>query len=363
MNFKDLNISDDIINNLKQLNFLTPTLVQEKTIPLILDNKDLIVQAKTGSGKTFSFLLPIIEKLNNKNENREIKGLIIVPTRELCIQILDNAKNIASKSTVKFGAIYGGVKEAAQKQMLANKIDVLISTPGRLLDYLEQHIIDLKNINYFVLDEADKMFELGLKDEVKKIITFLPNDRQSLLFSATITNELKRISKEFMKNTILININNSDIIPINIIHRQILCNNKNEDLLKELRKNEIFSSILFCSTKNKCEEVYKYLKQESILVDILHGDIKQENRQKSINNFRSGKIQVLVATDVASRGIESEFLTHVINYDIPEQLETFLHRVGRCGRNNKKGTSIILVSKNDDKMFKKIIENYKIKFE
>lgn len=345
MTFEDLKLHNSLQKAVKDQNYETPTSIQAKTIPLILDRNDVLGTAQTGTGKTAAFSLPILHHLENESQNqgkRKVKALIVTPTRELAIQIAENFTDYSKYNSIKNTVIYGGVKQMKQVKRLDAGVDVLIATPGRLLDLIGQGYITLRDVKYFVLDEADRMLDMGFIHDIKKIIKMLPQKRQSLFFSATMPKNILELSKTILKNP-----KNVSVAPVSstaeTIQQYVYFTNqtsKKELLFHILKDKEIKQILVFSRTKHGANKIVKNLKKKNIEAAAIHGDKSQNQRQNALKSFKDGGMRVLVATDIAARGIDINELRHVLNYNIPNESETYVHRIGRCGRAGKEGISI-----------------------
>ena len=348
MQFKDLKIIEPILKALKEENYTEPTPIQEKAIPLILQGNDVLGSAQTGTGKTAAFAIPILQHLvrdrNTDNSPRKIKSLIITPTRELAIQIGISFAVYGKFTGIKNTVVFGGVKQGAQTNALRKGVDILVATPGRLLDLMNQGFISLNTIEYFVLDEADRMLDMGFINDIRKIISKLPAKRQSLFFSATMPDNIVKLSRKILTNPQKV-----DVSPISstaeTIRQYLYYTNritKKDLLLHILRDKEIDQVLLFSRTKHGADKIARNLKKNKIKSAAIHGDKAQHNRQKVLAQFKAGEIRVLAATDIAARGIDIDKLKYVINYDIPNVAETYVHRIGRSGRAGEEGNAISL---------------------
>ena len=346
MQFKKLEIIEPILEALKDENYAEPTTIQEKTIPLILNRKDVMGNAQTGTGKTAAFAIPILQHLHKdsrqNNNSRKTKALILTPTRELAIQIGESFSTYGKYTGIKNTVIFGGVNQGKQTEAIRKGVDILVATPGRLLDLMNQGFIKLSNIEYFVLDEADRMLDMGFIHDIRKIIAELPVKRQSLFFSATLPKNIVELSKKILKNPIKIEI--SPVSPAAETVEQYLYytnKSKKKDLLLHILKDQkIDQALLFSRTKHGADRIARNLKNKNIKTAAIHGDKAQNQRQKSLKQFKDGTIRVLVATDIAARGIDIDNLKYVINYDLPNIAETYIHRIGRSGRAGEKGNAI-----------------------
>lgn len=344
MTFENLNIIVPILKALEQQNYSTPTPIQEQAIPIILSGKDLIGCAQTGTGKTAAFAIPILQQLAKKpaKQSKAIRSLILTPTRELAIQINDNFTSYGKHLKLKHTAIYGGVSSFHQIKVLRNGIDILIATPGRLLDLIQQGHINLSSLEIFVLDEADRMLDMGFVHDVKKIITMLPTQRQTLLFSATMPEAIQKLADNLLQNPEYVS-----VAPISsaaeTVNQSVYFVDKKDKvkLLSDiLNDKEISRSLVFTRTKHSADKLVKLLAKQGIFAAAIHGNKSQNARQKALQGFKVNQLRVLVATDIAARGIDIDELPHVINYDLPEVPETYVHRIGRTGRGGNTGTAV-----------------------
>jgi len=345
MKFEDLNLHPTLLKAVKDQNYINPTAIQEEAIPLILKDNDVLGTAQTGTGKTAAFALPILHHLINEKSNNnktKIRALVVTPTRELAIQIGDNFTNYAKYNNIKNTVIFGGVKQGTQTNALANGVDVLVATPGRLLDLMGQGFISLNDIGYFVLDEADRMLDMGFINDIKKLLEKLPKNRQSLFFSATMPNSILTLSNTILRNPKKIAVHQVSTTA-ETIQQSIYYTNKSDkkDLLFHILKNKDINQILvFSRTKHGADRIVRNLQKNNIEAAAIHGDKSQNQRQRALQSFKDYKVRVLVATDIAARGIDIDKLSYVLNYDIPNEPETYVHRIGRCGRAGEKGVSI-----------------------
>lgn len=346
MQFNDLNIIKPILKALKDEGYEETTAIQEKAIPKVLEGKDLLGCAQTGTGKTAAFALPILQKIyeasdNNRNikGNRSISAVVLAPTRELAIQITESFKAYSCYMNIKTSVIYGGVSQSIQVKELEKGMDVLVATPGRLLDLINQRYVNLSNVKFLVLDEADRMLDMGMIGDVKRIISYMQRKRQNLLFSATMPKEIEELVKTILNSPVRINISPISSTVDTVVQGVYFVdqNNKLKLLLEMLKKEEIKSVLVFVRTKHGANKLKIDLSRAGIKSDALHGDRSQEAREKILKEFKTGKIQVLVATDVAARGIDIEDLKYVINYEFPSAPETYVHRIGRTGRAGSSG--------------------------
>ena len=369
MQFKELKIIEPILKALKEEEYSVPTSIQEESIPLILNNRDVLGSAQTGTGKTAAFAIPILQHLYNdrqqNNSPRKINALIITPTRELAIQIEESFLTYGRHTGLKSTVVFGGVKQGSQVAALRRGVDILVATPGRLLDLMDQGIVKLSDVEYFVLDEADRMLDMGFINDIKKIIAELPSKRQSLFFSATMPDNIVKLSRRILKNPAKVEASavssTADTIKQYIYYTNH--NTKNQLLNYILEDNRIDQVLLFARTKHGADRIVRNLKKQRIQAEAIHGDKSQNARQRALQQFKDYKIRVLVATDIASRGIDIDNLEYVINYDIPNESESYVHRIGRCGRAGDAGISISICGPEENEYIKDIEKLIKQKIE
>jgi ATP-dependent RNA helicase RhlE len=369
MKFEDLNLHPTLLKAVKDQNYTHPTAIQEQAIPLLLKKNDVLGSAQTGTGKTAAFALPILHHLinerNNNDGKKRIRTLVVTPTRELAIQIAENFTSYSKYNKITNTVIFGGVKQGTQTTKLSNGVDVLVATPGRLLDLMGQGYISLKDIGYFVLDEADRMLDMGFIHDIKKILEKLPKERQSLFFSATMPKNIVELSSQILKLPKQVSVN-----PVSstaeTIQQFIYYTNKadKKDLLLHILKDKnINQLLLFSRTKHGADRIARNLKKKNIRASAIHGDKSQNQRQKSLQSFKDFEIRVLVATDIAARGIDIDKLSYVLNYDIPNESETYVHRIGRCGRAGETGVSISICEPEENEYVRDIEKLIKQKIE
>lgn len=346
MKFENMNIIEPILKALKEKNYNEPTSIQTKAIPIILEGNDVLGSAQTGTGKTAAFAIPIIQHIHKSEGHQrgkpKIRSLIVTPTRELAIQIDENIREYSIYTNIKHTVIFGGVKQGKQVDKLRNGVHILTATPGRLLDLINQGFINLRDLNIFVLDEADRMLDMGFIHDIRKIIKLLPYKRQSLFFSATMPRNIVELSSKILKNPKKI-----EVSPVSstaeTIRQYVYYTNKSskKDLLLHILQGlENEQVLLFSRTKHGADKIARNLKKHHINSAAIHGDKAQNNRQKVLRMFKAGELRVLVATDIAARGIDIQKLKYVINYDIPNVAEDYVHRIGRSGRAGEDGNSI-----------------------
>ncbi len=341
MKFNELNISKDILRSIEEVGYVNPTPIQEQAIPEILQGKDIIGCAQTGTGKTAAFAIPILSLLENKKDGK-IKTLILTPTRELALQIYENFEAYGKYTPLRTAVIFGGVNQSNQVRELKKGIDILIATPGRLMDLHKQKFIDLKSIEIFVLDEADRMLDMGFVHDVKRVITLIPRKRQTLLFSATMPKEIQQLASTLLRTPVHIS-----VTPVSSVGQTISQEiykvdkpNKTKLLMHVLKDKSLKQVLVFTRTKHGADRVVRDLKNAGMIAYAIHGNKSQNARQSALKGFKSGDIRVLVATDIAARGIDINELELVVNFDLPNISETYVHRIGRTGRAGAQGRSI-----------------------
>ncbi|HBJ2608291.1 ATP-dependent RNA helicase [Clostridium botulinum] len=359
--FKELGLSDSIIDVLKKQRIIEPTPIQEESIMLIKNGNDVIAEAQTGTGKTLAFLLPMFENISP--DMNAIQGLIITPTRELAIQITEEAMKLKEAKDLNILAAYGGKDIGSQIKKLKNNIHLVIATPGRLLDHLNRNTLNFKDLKTLVLDEADEMLLMGFKNDVRSIIENTPRKRQTLCFSATMNSEVKKLAYKNMRDPKLIIIEREEVTLKNI--KQVLIETtdrrKQEDLCKILDEENPFMAIIFCRTKRRVDTLEEALYKKGYNCEKLHGSITQPKRERIMRSFKNLEIQYLIATDVAARGLDITGVTHVFNYDIPENAESYIHRIGRTGRAGEKGYTFLFVAPKDEQTLGMIEREIKFK--
>jgi ATP-dependent RNA helicase RhlE len=360
MRFEDLNIIAPILKALKEENYTEPTSIQEQAIPLLLDKNDMMASAQTGTGKTAAFAIPILQHLYNSNQQSggkpKIKALVLTPTRELAIQIAESFETYGKYTGIKNTVIFGGVNQNKQTAAIRNGVDVLIATPGRLLDLMNQGYVHLNDIKYFVLDEADRMLDMGFINDIRKVIAVLPEKRQSLFFSATMPDSIVELSRKILNQPKKVAVD-----PVSstaeTIQQHLYYTNKSDkkDLLVHILKDKKMDQVLlFDRTKHGADRIVRDLKKQNISAAAIHGDKAQNQRQKALAQFKDKEIRVLVATDIAARGIDIDKLQYVINYDVPNVAETYVHRIGRSGRAGEAGVAISLCEPEENDYLKDI---------
>lgn len=367
MTFNELNLINPLVGALTKKGYLNPTPIQQKAIPHILEGKDIFGCAQTGTGKTAAFALPILQLLNEKKSTHDIKirALVLAPTRELALQINESFTSYGANLGLRHTTVFGGVSQLHQTNALKRGVDILIATPGRLLDLMQQGFVKLGHIEHFVLDEGDRMLDMGFINDIKKIIAKLPARKQTLLFSATLPDEIKKLASGLLHNPISVSVTPVSS-PATTVKQSVYYVKKEDkrSLLRHvLSKEDIDHALVFTRTKRGADRVVKELNKNGIKAEAIHGDKSQGARERALNGFKNRSIRILVATDIASRGIDVDKLTHVINFEIPEQAETYVHRIGRTGRAGESGTALSFCTHDEmpylrdiNKLIKKNIE-------
>lgn len=344
MTFQSLNIIDPILLALEEEGYANPTPIQAQAIPTVLQGRDLLGCAQTGTGKTAAFAIPVLQQLvlNKPRIHGSIRALVLTPTRELAIQIDESFQAYGRKLKLKHAVIFGGVSQLAQTKAIKNGLDILVATPGRLLDLMNQGFIRLNGIEILVLDEADRMLDMGFIHDVRKVLKSVPAQRQTLFFSATMPPEIVALSSSILRNPAKV-----EVTPVSTTAEKISQflyyvdkNSKNDLLVHLLNNPEIKSALVFTRTKHGANKVVKRLEKSNIIAQAIHGNKSQNARQNALNNFKSGKTRVLVATDIAARGIDVDDLAYVVNFEIPNIAETYVHRIGRTGRAGASGVAV-----------------------
>ncbi len=355
MNFRDFGFDDRLVEGIDATGYDTATPVQEQVIPLILKGKDIIASAQTGTGKTAAFLLPLINKIISAGDSDHINALIIVPTRELAIQIAENLEGLSYFTPISSLAVYGGGDGASfvqEKQALSKGADIVICTPGRMIGHLNNGYAKFKKLEYLVLDEADRMLDMGFNDDIMKIISFLPAKRQNLLFSATMPSKIRDLAKKILHEPVEINIALSK--PPEKVKQEafVIYDAQKLPLIKYLLKAQDYRSVLiFCSKKHTVKELTRDLKRSGFSIDEIHSDLEQDIRERVLSSFTNARLKILVATDILSRGIHIDNIELVINYDVPNDGEDYVHRVGRTARAEAEGKAFTLINEREQRKF------------
>lgn len=350
--FRGLGLSDKTLEALSEKGFSEPTDIQRECIPLLLENKlDVIGQARTGTGKTAAFALPILETIDEKDKSTQ--ALILAPTRELAMQVASEIDSLKGKREISVDAIYGGTSYENQFKKLKKGLQIVVGTPGRIQDHLDRGTLDISKISFAVLDEADEMLDMGFVEDIEKILANSPKDKRMLLFSATMPDPILRLAENFMRDYTVVRIKKqeSEEVLTEQYYYDLRESDKMEALCRIIDYSDDFYGIVFCKTKVQCEEIGRKLSERGYNAEALHGDLSQKQREIILQNLRDHKIKILVATDVAARGIDVQELTHVINFTIPQDPEVYIHRIGRTGRAGKKGTAITFVTPSEARKF------------
>lgn len=372
MSFTNLGLSKPILQAIEDIGYTTPSPIQSQAIPLVLEGKDVLAGAQTGTGKTAGFTLPILELMthrSNKKQKLKARALILTPTRELAAQVHQNVVDYSKYLPFTSAVVFGGVGINPQKAKLKNGVDILVATPGRLLDLVGQGFLDLSSVEFFVLDEADRMLDMGFIHDIKKVLKMLPRDKQSLLFSATFSTSIKTLADTLLNNPTLIEVakrNTSASTISQVIH--FVDKGRKKELLTHLIKKDNWHQVLvFTRTKHGANKLTQHLELENIKAAAIHGNKSQGARTKALADFKSNAIQVLVATDIAARGIDIDQLPHVINFELPNVPEDYVHRIGRTGRAGNDGVALSLVCVDEheflrdiEKLIKKDIDKVEI---
>ena len=354
MNFKELGISEPLVQVLKKSGITTPTPIQEECIPLIKDYKDVIAQAQTGTGKTLAFLLPLFENISP--DVCATQALIITPTRELALQITEEANQLAKGKAINVLAAYGGRNIGSQLNKLKGTIHLIIATPGRLIDHIERGTIDLNKVKTVVIDEADQMLLMGFRNEVDQILRATPRNRQTLCFSATMAPNVKKLAYHYTYSPTMVTIEPKKVT-IDTIRQEVIETTdrwKADTLCQVLEEDNPFLAIIFARTKRRADELFAKMKKRGFNVQVIHSDIAQNKRERILKSFRDADLQYLIATDVASRGLDISGVTHIYNYDVPETPEIYIHRIGRTGRAGEDGYTCMFVAPKDNLEFNMI---------
>ncbi len=342
--FNNLRLNESILRSLSKEGYETPTAIQKAAIPLILAGKDLLATAQTGTGKTAAFSLPMLQKLHERNSTnkRNIRALILTPTRELALQVEASFRTYGRYLSLRTTVILGGVSAGPQIKAIKDKIDILVATPGRLLDLINQGHVHLNNIEILVLDEADRMLDMGFIHDVRKIISKLPYKRQTLFFSATLSDKVQHLSSDILTNPTKVMITPYASVSGNIEQKVLFVSHENKrDLLSDILKEEsVIRALVFSRTKRLADRLMKHLSNRGISAEAIHSDKTQNARQRALTAFDRGKVKVLVGTDIVARGIDVEGISHVINYDLPEDPENYVHRIGRTARAGANGIAL-----------------------
>lgn len=355
MTFKELNLASEVIKAITEKGYENPTDIQQEAVPILLNGHDLLAQSQTGTGKTAAFGLPLVSSIE-REDKKITQALILCPTRELCIQVADELKSFAKYKDVNIVSVYGGEQIDRQIREIKKGVDIVVATPGRLMDHLRRRTIRLNNCGYIVLDEADEMLNMGFVDDIREIFEHLPEEKQMAFFSATMPKEIMQLSNDFLVDPQRISLsrNNLTVSRIEQVYYMVDQNQKVDLVAQLLQINDSQGTMIFCNTKKMVDELTTQLNKAGFPALGLHGDMKQEMRSMVMGRFKRGMVKVLIATDVAARGIDVDTMDVVINYDIPQELEYYVHRIGRTGRAGKEGLAITLVTRRQRYAIKQI---------
>ncbi|MEW6594499.1 MAG: DEAD/DEAH box helicase [Thermodesulfobacteriota bacterium] len=356
MQFSEFNLHPEVAAGINACGYKTPSPIQEQAIPIALAGRDLLGLAQTGTGKTAAFLLPLLQHLVMAGERRKTpRALIIAPTRELAEQIHADIGRLGKKTGLRSVSVYGGVGKLGQLSAFRNGVDIIVACPGRLLDHLQAKAVSLSGITHLVLDEADHMFDMGFLPTIRQILKQLPQERQTMLFSATMPQELRRLAEEVLRTPATVQVANSvSTATISHVLFPVEQPHKASALKKIMQETEMTAALIFTRTKHKARHLATQLSKAGYSATSLQGNLSQSQRQTAMNGFRQGHFKVLVATDIAARGIDVSAVSHVINYDVPDSVEAYIHRTGRTGRATKSGTAFTLASREDTPMISRI---------
>ena len=364
MKFNEFNLKEQIIKQIEVVGYKEPTPIQEKTIPFVLQGKDVLGLAKTGTGKTAAFVLPILQKLLEKPaKEKGVRALIVAPTRELAEQINNNIIQLSKLTNIKSATVYGGVSAKTQIEALKRGVEIVVGCPGRILDHINERHLKLGKLEFLVLDEADHMLDMGFLKDIEKIIAVTPKKKQTLLFSATMPSEIKKLTEDVLSKPVIVEIEYKD--PVKLIEHSLHYVehlDKKDTLFELLKKDEMESIIIFMNSKHKAKHLSKILDSKGHKSVNFQGNLSQNQRDAALDGFRKEKFKILVATDIAARGLDIPQVTHVINYDLPRTAEAFTHRSGRTGRANKAGKVISFATSEDKKVMGEIVKINKVNF-
>ena len=346
LSFQDMKLSEAMYAALEQASYTTPSPIQSGLIPLALEGKDVVGQARTGTGKTASFVIPILERLKPWKDIHAPQALIMVPTRELAVQVRDEVDKLSAGRKVHCVAVYGGKPLREQMEKLRRGADVIVGTPGRVLDHIGRNSLNLSRIQCVVLDEADRMLDIGFRPDIEKILRSCPKDRQTLLLSATVPPPIMRLTQRYMRDPLTLNFSPKELSVETIEQHYFTVDphRKFELLLRLLVREKPTQAIIFCRTKKRTDQIYERLSKKAPAVSVIHGDLNQSQRDRVMKAFREGKVRFLVATDVIGRGIDVTTVSHIVNYDLPQFCDDYVHRVGRTGRMGREGIAYSFVT-------------------
>ena len=355
MKFTDLGLDDVILKAVDEEGYTQPTLIQEEAIPNVLDGRDVMAAAQTGTGKTASFTLPMLHRLlryansSTSPAKHPVRALILTPTRELAAQVDESARRYGKHLSLRVGCVYGGVPMNPQVAMLRSGVEILVATPGRLLDHVGTNNVRFSSVEFLVLDEADRMLDMGFLPDIKRIVELIPATRQTLLFSATYSEDMRRLAGDWLRNPVKVEVAPRNTVTETIKHTvlHVAERDKSTQLVKLLQEGKVSQALVFCNTKMGANRLTRQLQNKDIHSEAIHSDRSQIERTAALDNFKAGKTKVLVATDIAARGLDIEQLPHVVNYDLPHNSEDYVHRIGRTGRAGQKGEAISFCTPED----------------
>ncbi len=353
-NFKSLGLSSEVLSSIESLGYSVPSPIQSEIIPLILEGNDVIGQAQTGTGKTLAFAASILSKIDVKKN--VVQAIILTPTRELAIQVCEEFKSLNNSSKFDLLAVYGGDSIERQIRALHKGVDIVVGTPGRVLDLIKRGKLKINDIKHFVLDEADEMLNMGFIEDIEEVLKATSVEKQILMFSATMPRQIKKLAENYMNNSKHVEIKKTTETSSNVLQQYCMVNDKQkiEILCRFLDYKELFKTIIFCQTKKECDELVSELQHRGYLVEAMHGDITQTMRMQTLERFKKGSFNFLIATDVAARGIHVDDIELVINYRLSREFENYVHRIGRTGRANKKGESLTFITHKDMSLLKRL---------
>ncbi|MBO9201944.1 MULTISPECIES: DEAD/DEAH box helicase [Niastella] len=363
MAFKELNLNTSLLKSLNEQGYSNPTSIQQQAIPHVLAGRDVFGCAQTGTGKTAAFVIPLLQLMQEEQRKTTLRTLIIAPTRELVLQITDTVRALARHTGLRFAPIFGGVPQHSQVQQIRAGLDILVATPGRLQDLMQQRLLSLNQIKYLVLDEADRMLDMGFVRDVKQIIAKLPANRQTLFFSATIPPDIRQLSASLLNNPVQVQVAavSSAAPKIDQLIYHTEKKHKSALLLRLLASEELESAIVFTQMKHTADRLSRFLNESGVQAAPIHGNRSQGQREMALKNFKARKLRVLVATDIAARGIDIDKLGHVFNFDLPQVAETYVHRIGRTGRAGATGTALSFCSPEERPLLRDIEKLIKMK--
>jgi ATP-dependent RNA helicase RhlE len=352
--FDNLGLSAEVLRAVRDAGYTTPTPIQAQAIPLVLKGRDVMGLAQTGTGKTAAFTLPIVDRLIDGP--RRTRALVLTPTRELCVQVEESVHKYAKHSELAVVSVYGGVPLEPQQKMLRAGVDIVVATPGRLIDHLERQNVVFDDLEVLVLDEADRMLDMGFAPQINRIVSDVPKYRQTLLFSATMPPEVEALARKYLRKPIVVQVGRRSQAASTVTHAvyPVPRDRKSALLAQLLREAALDSVLVFTRTKHGADRVVRHLEREGIEATAMHADKTQPQRTKALQDFKSGKVRVLVATDIAQRGLDISDITHVVNYDVPQQAEDYVHRIGRTGRAEKEGDAFTFMSPDEIAMVRSI---------